>query len=629
MANFRKLGTDFSGGVRAAHYTNGRLLTAEDLQQDQQAMLARLAALGKSAGPGIISGFQVTAVSANRSLGVTAGLGINGEGTVIELAATEAVILPVQPVSTEESTIRRAGRFEACLGDNAGGSVPLDSGAYLLTVAPLARLEGAVPRRACDGTETATCANQWEVEGVEFKIIRLINYQAPVGSRANRNRNLLAHWFYGSDKITNLMRDPLRFNPNYSGFSQISAEDFAACDLPLAVFYWTDNGIAFIDQWAVRRRPAHPYPATSWVANLSDRRQAEGQARFLQFQEQIANLQAQFGDETDTIRAVDRFAYLPPVGILPVNPFELIVADVFDQEILDRQGAEIEERGLSQADVLERVRSGVLDSLGTRNAYNLHRFFGQLLSAQYQIVHEDYLHDRLHQSWVQPPILLPPPPATTNFFQFTLADGTVVAVNENNFDNILGNIGNNFAGSIYVPPSLGILASSGEAAAETTTTPASAAMTPGATESLAGNLNLATGYALLSQNYTFRPPWEIFVPPQADDEEVEPLVDIMVMDELLDPYRNQLAQEMVGRIDDAITVLSGTGGTFGGSNRFAAVNNAVANAFTLNTFLWQGANFGTINIANLLQLIGKASPPIFYVLFVRHRPPIQQRPLRL
>jgi hypothetical protein len=86
---------------------------------------------------------------------------------------------------------------------------------------------------------------------------------------------------------------------------------------------------------------------------------------------------------------------------------------------------------------------------------------------------------------------------------------------------------------------------------------------------------------------------------------------------------------MVGRIDDAITALSGNGGIFIGTNQYTAVNNAIANAFTLNNFLWQGANFGFLDIANLFQFIQIAAPPIFYVVFARRRPPVVRRPLRL
>jgi len=261
MANFRNIGADFSAGLRAPHYTNGRLLTAEDLQRDQEAILDRLAQLGKGAGYGVIEGFRVTAVSASRSLQVSGGTGINRRGDVVRLAA-ESVTLPVQPITDDGADVRRSGRFEACVGDDATPSATLDDGAYLLTVAPLARLEGFVPRQSCDGAETATCANQWEVEGVEFKIIRLTEYKAPTGNRRDRNRNLLAHWFYGSVALSQLMCNPFDFDQAYSGFANIAAADLTECDLPLAAFFWADDRIDFVEEWAARRRIHHPYPGS-------------------------------------------------------------------------------------------------------------------------------------------------------------------------------------------------------------------------------------------------------------------------------------------------------------------------------------------------------------------------------
>jgi hypothetical protein len=622
------------------------------LQQEQQYQVERHSQVGQAAGYGIVEGFNVSAVSNKSALSITGGLGLNRRGDVIHLAA-DKVTLPIQPITADTTPLRRPARFEVCDPDDPDQPAAVTSGAYLLTATPLAQLEGFVPRRACDGTGTSNCANQWEVEGVEFKIIRLDKYKAPTGNRAKRNRNLLAHWFYGSDKINGLMRDPLKFPANYTGFSAIPAVDFNECDLPLAVFYWAGNKIDFVDEWAVRRRPIHPYPAKKWAANLSDQRTAEGQARYLQFQDHIADLQAEFGTKTDDIRAVDRFAFLPPVGILPVNPFELIVADVFDDRILERQLGEIKERGLDKLEVLDRVRVGVLGSLGSKNAFNLERFFGDLLSPDYLIVHEDFVHDRLHQSWVQPPILLPPPPTITGgFFDFTLLDGTLVAVNENNFASVIANMSNNFTGAVYTPktvkPVVTIAGLSGAApvqpGAESAARRIGRALT-GTAETVPGfpaagpsaeinatveNLNLLANIGLIKENFTLRPPIEIFIPPRGgDDDEVEPLIDIMVVDELLDPYRDQLGDQMVGRIDDAITALSGNGGIFIGTNQYTAVNNTIANAFTLNNFLWQGANFGFLDIANLFQFIQIATPPIFYVVFARRRPPVVRRPLRL
>ena len=444
MANFRNIGTDYDADLRAPHYTNGRLLTAEDLQSDQRAVLERLAQVGKGAGFGIIDGYRVTAVSGKRDLRITAGIGINRRGDVVRLAA-DSIALPVQPISEEAAAMRRSGRFEACEGDEAAPTAALNDGAYLLTVAPLSRLEGSVPRYACDGAETATCANQWEVEGVEFKIIRLTGYTAPTGNRRDRNRNLLAHWFYGSAALDPLMHNPFEFAPVYNGFSKIAAADLSECDLPLAAFYWADNQISFVEEWATRRRLIHPYPASAWKANISDQRVAEGEARFVQFQTETADLQQRFGSKTGDVRAATHFAYLPPVGLLPINPYELILVDAFGASLSEEYERTIAKFKLSNSQVFNRVQTGVLGTSDQGVIFNLARFFGDYLPDDYTIVQEDEIHNRLHQSWVQPAIQLPAPSASPSapvdrFFEFTLADRSSVAVTGENFRTVVDSI---------------------------------------------------------------------------------------------------------------------------------------------------------------------------------------------
>ena len=104
----------------------------------------------------------------------------------------------------------------------------------------------------------------------------------------------------------------------------------------------------------------------------------------------------------------------------------------------------------------------------------------------------------------------------------------------------------------------------------------------------------------------------------------------MVVDELLDPDRDQLAKTMSGRIDDAIAAYSsGNGGIFTGINTYTAFNQSIANAFTLNQFLWQGALAGRVDFGQLVQLINKGKEPIFYAVFARRRPAAISRPLRL
>jgi len=86
--------------------------------------------------------------------------------------------------------------------------------------------------------------------------------------------------------------------------------------VPLALIEWTINGLGFIDQWSVRRRVTRPDASGGWGYFVGDRRVSEGEAIFLQFQEQLATL------ETGTsppqgLTADSHFQILPPAGVLP------------------------------------------------------------------------------------------------------------------------------------------------------------------------------------------------------------------------------------------------------------------------------------------------------------------------
>lgn len=612
MANFRQIGTDFTNGVRAPHYTNGRLLTAEDLQRDQRAALERIALTGRGAGAGIIDGFNVSAVANRSSLQVTAGLGINANGDMLQLLA-ESVLLPIQPIAADEPAIRRSGRFGECDGTE-NPAATLDSGAYLLTVAPLSRLEGSVPRQSCAGTETSTCANQWEVEGIEFKIIRLAKYTAPTGSRAQRNQNLLAHWFYGSDKLCNLMRDPFQFDSNYTGYAQISAEDFTKCDLPLAIFNWNNQQIDFVDEWAVRRRLIHAYPTTTWYANLSDQRKAEGEARFLQFQTHLDEIRNKFGANASRQKAVTHFGYLPPVAFLPINPFELIYTDIFVETLTkDRElSAEIQRRELSIIELFTRVRTIVLGTFENNNLFQLENFFDDLLPDEYQIVHEDLIHDRLHQSWVQPPIVLPPPPVVVGSqpaagFDFVTTVGERVPINVANINSVFTSV---FTATRKVALTQSI-------ADRITRTPTIGRNPPNSGPGLGGD------------NDTLNPPLGAAARLIGRAKATSPLIDILVMDELLAPYRTLLSNEMVDIIRGAIISLVNGGGIFTGSNRFKSASQEISHRFLATSFVAVAITRGLGLYTDLLQLVNRTKEPLFYVAFVRHRPEVIRRPLHL
>ncbi|MFL5625163.1 MAG: hypothetical protein ACJ788_06145, partial [Ktedonobacteraceae bacterium] len=179
MSNSQFLDTDFNGGLQAPHYFNGRLLTAEDLKTDQDAVLTRQSWLGKASGYGIIDGFMVSKVD-NTSLRVSAGLGLNHQGQVIHLPGDITLHLVIQP--TNNAPVDDAGRFKDCdFSATGGGTGVMTDGAYLLTAIPASRLDGLVPMKAAAGSTTPPgCASKWEVEGLQFKAIRLSGFEAEV-----------------------------------------------------------------------------------------------------------------------------------------------------------------------------------------------------------------------------------------------------------------------------------------------------------------------------------------------------------------------------------------------------------------------------------------------------------------
>src|SRR5204862_2709109 len=69
--------------------------------------------------------------------------------------------------------------------------------------------------------------------------------------------------------------------------------------------------------WSVRRRVTAPGADARMSLLTGDRRAAEGEAMVSQFQAQIEDMLLS-GVQTSQIAARDWFAYLPPVGLLPI-----------------------------------------------------------------------------------------------------------------------------------------------------------------------------------------------------------------------------------------------------------------------------------------------------------------------
>jgi hypothetical protein len=322
MSPSQILQTTFDG-LRAPHYFNGRLLGAEELKADQEAVLTRLAWLGRAVGHGVADGLMVRpATGSASSLSVTGGLGLNRAGQPVRLSST--VTLPLTLAAAEAAPLDDAGRFKACDFDATGTATAVPGGAYILVACPASRLEGVAPIKGSPcSTLPAGCTSRWEVEGLQFKAIRLDGFNPNATGVTNQNRrNLLAHWSFGSLALRDLARDPFHFSDEFGGLDSLSAADLTPCDLPLAVFHWTGTALTFADPWSARRRLTRRGGLDAWTGLLSDKRVAEGQARFLQFQDQIDELSS--AANAATIVAAQHLRFLPPVGFLPIVPNALV-----------------------------------------------------------------------------------------------------------------------------------------------------------------------------------------------------------------------------------------------------------------------------------------------------------------
>ena len=310
------VGSDYTDGALLPNYVNGRLLVAEDLATSQASLRTRDTRVGETAGAGVVRGLWVTGT--NTTITVAPGLAMSGAGEPVVVPRSITLQLTFATAGTPAS----GASFSCCSTDDGSGQgSSLTSGILVLTARPACRLEGSAPMAPSPGsTVSPCCAAQWQVEGVEFRAIAL-----PIGTTVDgititpgNRRNLVAHWCFGTEQLEQLGVDPFGLNPAYSGFDQLDPADLTPYDVPLAVFRWDGTAVTDLDNWSARRRVTDPDPVpSSWSVTVADRRLADGQARFLQFQDQAEELVSRA--LAGSAAAADFFGLLPPVGFLPVD----------------------------------------------------------------------------------------------------------------------------------------------------------------------------------------------------------------------------------------------------------------------------------------------------------------------
>ncbi|HYA08764.1 MAG TPA: hypothetical protein VEG24_04190, partial [Gaiellaceae bacterium] len=309
-----------STALRSVNFFNGRLLTGDDLSREQATQLARLARLGRAVGDGIAWGFEVVeqpalSTKTHPVVTVLAGLAVSRAGTALELPADLDVAL-YRDATTAPAGAEPGNLFADCQLE-APGTYTAGAGVYLLTVAPGEQAEGRAQVNGL-GNEDAPCNVALEAEALAFRLIRLsIPHDELVEKDLLRNR--VAYECFGTDALAGVVADP--FGTPVTGYGLLDTlrtQTLGDDEVPLAVIGWSiDDGIQFVDLWSVRRRLTRRAAEGDWASLVSDRRRAEGEAMFLQFQQQIEDLR--LAGSPELIAAEDRFEHLPPVGILPID----------------------------------------------------------------------------------------------------------------------------------------------------------------------------------------------------------------------------------------------------------------------------------------------------------------------
>jgi hypothetical protein len=328
-------------GIKNTNFFNGRLLTADDLKTEQEANRQHHEQLGQAIGTGIVHGLEVSLIANGADgtppvVSVTAGLALNSRGQAVALSSevTVALARQIDPLPVE------AGLFRECKPPKTG-TEPRDKGAYILVATPTSGFRERAPVRGFSDGKVINCDSRYAQEGIKFRVEELKIPELTGISQATSNeiielmtktdtaslsklRNWLAHLCFGTEELAGFLQDPFTQINNKSAFTRYGAIDallakgqLTDCDVPLALLYWTPNGVQFLDMWSVRRPLMRKAENAAFASLIDERRIAVGQVIFLQFQAQIADLASVTGD-LGTRLAQAYFRYLPPVAMIPV-----------------------------------------------------------------------------------------------------------------------------------------------------------------------------------------------------------------------------------------------------------------------------------------------------------------------
>ena len=302
--------------LRSINFFNGRLLTGDDLASEQSALQARLQRVVGLDGDGVAYGLEVqetagSSTAENPIVTVAAGLAASRSGLALELTASVDLELARGAPSADSEP---GGLFADCQ-PFAPGTYTAGAGVYLLTIGPAQRSEGLAPVNGL-GNQIAPCNIADYIETVQFRLIRLA-LDADTLADQQHLRNLVAYQCFAPQVVASFSADPL--GPpatTYGLLDELRAQTLSDDEVPLCMIGWTaEAGIEFVDLWSVRRRVTRPAAEDQFAPFAGDRRRAEGEAMFFQFQDAVSDLRDE--PNSDQVSARQVFDFLPAVGLLP------------------------------------------------------------------------------------------------------------------------------------------------------------------------------------------------------------------------------------------------------------------------------------------------------------------------
>jgi hypothetical protein len=320
-------------GIPRISFWNGRVLTAEDLRDEQLANQLGRQQLGQAVGAGVVRGFSVTPGSSSTHVKVWAGLAVNGLGQAIELPVDVdlSLVVPPEPAGGD-------GLFTVC--DPVSSNTPTGTGLYLFVVRPATADVGSTPGVPAFGSGVATeCGPKYVVDGLSFRLIGLdaVALATTAGHDTNditaltglgtvtedpRTRNVLAHLLLDTVAWSRRFADPFGVpssEMSVGTLASLPTSQLLACEVPLAVVTWSFDDIGFIDVWSVRRPPSTEAALSPVQVLGTVRRQLLGRAAYAQFQDHLATVLDELTPlQRQLFRIEDRFRYLPAAGLIPL-----------------------------------------------------------------------------------------------------------------------------------------------------------------------------------------------------------------------------------------------------------------------------------------------------------------------